>query len=69
MEGGPRDKWRRWKRPLKVGLWCGMELVLISLEIRDTSFDYDFGGCRNTKTTRVNDSIDWSTRLYSRRLN
>jgi hypothetical protein len=26
-------------------------------------------GCSNTKTTRVNDSIHWSTRLYSRRLN
>jgi hypothetical protein len=25
--------------------------------------------CSNTKTTRVNDSIHWSTRLYSRRLN
>jgi hypothetical protein len=27
------------------------------------------GTCSNTKTTRVNDSIHWSTRLYSRRLN
>jgi hypothetical protein len=26
------------------------------------------GKCNNTKTTRVNDSIHWSTRLYSRRL-
>jgi hypothetical protein len=58
----------------EMGLISVLDIVLVKstglkITFQFSKMDGHFLFCSNTKTTRVNDSIHWSTRLYSRRLN